>query len=106
MRPSITGWLGACAMACALASPLAHAQKLYLTPDAAADALVKAIRDNDAKALQTVLGSEWKRFIPTDDLSRDDVGAFVAAWDRAHQVQNENDTTALLSVGADPAFAL
>jgi hypothetical protein len=91
---------------CALVPLLAHAQKLYLTPDAAAAALIKAMRANDAAAMQTVLGKDWKRFIPTDELSRDDVDAFLAAWDKEHKVVNEDDSTALLSVGAEPPFTL
>ena len=93
-------------LACLLATPLAHAQKHYLTPDAAAEALVKAMRANDATALQAVLGQEWKRFIPTDDLSRDDVDAFLTAWDQSHKIQPEDDNTALAVVGPDPAFTL
>ena len=42
-------------LACLLAAPLAHAQKPYATPDAAAEALVKAMRANDALAMQAVL---------------------------------------------------
>jgi DUF2950 family protein len=93
-------------LACLVGSPLAHAQKTFMTPESAAEALVKAIRDNDTKALQTVLGAEWKRFIPTDDLSRDDVNAFLAAWDKQHKITNEGDDTALLSVGDEPGFTL
>lgn len=93
-------------LALLLASPLAYAQKSYLTPEAAGEALIKAMRSNDTKAGQTVLGKEWRRFIPTDDLSRDDVDAFLAAWDKEHRVDLEGDTTALLSVGAQPAFTL
>ncbi|HSW22674.1 MAG TPA: DUF2950 family protein, partial [Burkholderiaceae bacterium] len=93
-------------LACLLAAPLAHAQKHYLTPEAAADALVKAMRANDTKAMQAVLGQNWKRFIPTDDLGRDDVVAFLAAWDQAHQIRTEGDSSALVAVGPDPAFTL
>ncbi|HET9206625.1 MAG TPA: DUF2950 family protein, partial [Burkholderiaceae bacterium] len=93
-------------LALACTAPLALAQKLYLTPEAAADALIKAIQANDTPALQTVLGQNWKRFIPTDELSRDDVDAFLAAWAKGHQIVNESDTTALLAVGTEPAFTL
>jgi len=93
-------------LACLLAVPAAHAQRSFTTPESAAEALVKAIRDNDAKAKQMVLGKEWKRFIPTDDLSRDDVDAFLAAWDKQHKIINEGDDTALLSVGDEPGFTL
>ena len=93
-------------LACLLAAPLAHAQKAFMTPESAAEALVKAIRGHDTKALQAVLGQEWKRFIPTDDLSRDDVNAFLAAWDKQHKITSEGDDTALLSVGDEPGFTL
>jgi len=93
-------------LACLLVAPLAHAQKHYLTPEAAAEALVKALRANDTQAMQAVLGQHWKRFIPTDDIGRDDVDAFLAAWDRSHQIQTEGDSTALVAVGPDPAFTL
>ena len=93
-------------LAALLASPLAQAQKTFPTPESAAEALVTAIRSNDAKALQTVLGADWKRFIPTDELGRDDVDAFLAAWDKQHRIVNESDTTALLAVGEEPQFTL
>jgi len=84
---------------------LAHAQKSYESPEVAAETLVKALRANDARAMETVLGKEWKRFVPTDDLSRDDVTAFLAAWDKAHRIEREGDHTALVSVG-DEGFTL
>jgi hypothetical protein len=93
-------------LACALLPALAHAQKHYLTPEAAAEALIKAVRANDTKALQSVLGKDWKRFVPTDDISRDDIDAFFAEWDKGHKIKNEGDDTALLTVGADPGFTL
>ncbi|MDN3919980.1 DUF2950 domain-containing protein [Roseateles violae] len=90
-----------------IAAPLAAlAQKSYATPEAASEALVKAIRDKDAKSLETVLGKDWKRFIPTDDLSHEDVQAFLAAWDKQHGIQQESEGTALLTVGEQPGFTL
>jgi len=106
MTRSIAHLVRTVLLVCLLAAPLAHAQKHFLTPDAAAEALVKAMRADDTKALQAVLGQDWKRFIPTDNLSRDDVDAFLAAWDRTHKIQPEGDRTALVTVGPDPAFTL
>mgnify|MGYP003693734101 CR=1 FL=1 len=106
MTRSLADLARALLLACLLTAPLAHAQKHYPTPEAAAEALVKAMRANDTPALQAVLGQEWKRFIPTDDLSRDDVNAFLAAWDQSHKIQPEDDNTALAVVGPDPAFTL
>src|SRR5262245_55730356 len=106
MRPSILRLLCTSLLAGLLAAPVAHAQKSYPTAESAAEALVKAIRASDTKTLEPVLGKDWKRFMPTDDLSRDDVDAFLAAYDKEHKVYNEGDTTALLSVGAEPGFTL
>ena len=106
LRSIVALLLRALLLAGLLASPLAHAQKGFATPESAADALVTAIRANDAKALQAVLGADWKRFIPTDELSRDDVAAFLAAWDKQHTIVNESDGIALLSVGDEPGFTL
>jgi hypothetical protein len=106
MLRSVVALSRALLLAGLLASPLAHAQKGFTTPDSAAEALVTAVRDHDAKALQAVLGADWKRFIPTDELSRDDVNAFLAAWDRQHKIVNESDGTALLSVGDESGFTL
>jgi type II secretory pathway pseudopilin PulG len=93
-------------LAWALVSPLAQAQKLYPTPEAAATALVEAMRANDKLAMQAVLGKDWKRFIPTDEIGRDDVNAFLAGWDQEHRIAHEDDRTALLSVGSEPGFTL
>jgi hypothetical protein len=49
-----------------LASSLACAQK----SDAASDAFADAVRRSDGNALRTVLGADWKRFIPTDDIDK------------------------------------
>jgi len=106
MTRSIVALVRIALLACLLAAPLAHAQKHYLTPDAAAEALVKAMRTNDTQTMQAMLGKDWKRFIPTDDLSRDDVNAFLAAWDQSHKIDTEGDSTALIAVGPEPAFTL
>jgi hypothetical protein len=88
------------------AAPLAHAQRHFTTPESAAETLVEAMRSKDAGRLQSVLGPQWQRFVPTDDLGRADVEAFLAAWDRQHQIENESDGTAVLTVGAPPGFPL
>jgi hypothetical protein len=103
-------WIAALARAVLLAgllgASLAHAQKGFTTPESAAEALVKALRDNDSRLLEVVLGKEWKRFVPTDDLSRDDVAAFLAGWDKQHRIEHESDGIALLTVGGEPGFSL
>jgi len=110
-EPSMSSsWIARCLRAVLLSAllgaPLAYAQKTFTTPEAAAETLVKAIRANDTKLMQSVLGQDWKRFIPTDDLSREDVAAFLAAWDKQHRIEPEGESGAVLTVGDAPGFVL
>jgi hypothetical protein len=99
MRPSITGLLRALALACALVSPLALAQKVYPSAEAAADAFTNALRKADRKALGVVLGANYKQFVSTDGVERADVEAYLAAWDKQHKVNAEGDNKASISAG-------
>jgi hypothetical protein len=92
-------------VACLLASPLAWAQKSYATAEAAAEAFVEALRRYDTHAMRTVLGADWRRFIPTENVDRKDVDAFIAAWDKKQRSYAEKDGTAMLSVG-EPGWSL
>lgn len=84
-------------LATALTTKTAHAQKLYATPEAAADALVDAIKRNDEAAMKVVLGANWKTFIPPQD--RDDVDEFLKAWDKLHRVRATDPGLAVIEVG-------
>ncbi|MEJ8857274.1 DUF2950 domain-containing protein [Variovorax robiniae] len=70
----------------ALASTATFAQRAYPSAEAAADALHDAISRNDVDALRTVLGPDWRRFVPVGSVDRRDVDAFLAAWDKQHKV--------------------
>ncbi|MET0937130.1 MAG: DUF2950 domain-containing protein [Luteibacter sp.] len=67
----------------------------YPTPDAAGDALVAALKAGDQAALAKVLGSDWRTYIPTDGVDRDDVDAFVDDYASAHKFVTEGSTTHL-----------
>ena len=80
------------ALAAAIGLPLtAQAQMAFPSPEAAADALVAGLATNDDAAVQTVLGANYRRFIPADAVSREDRLDFLAAWSRAHKVVTEGD---------------
>jgi len=81
----------------ALAMPV-HAQKAFPTPEAAADALIDGIARHDPDAVNTVLGADYKRFIPMDDTSAEDRTNFLAAWARNHKVVTTGDK-AMVEVG-------
>ena len=82
----------------AMATPVL-AQKAFPTPEAAADALIDGIARHDPDAVNTVLGADYKRYIPMDDASAEDRTNFLAAWARNHKVVTTGDK-AMVEVGA------
>jgi hypothetical protein len=106
MRASIAGLLRNALLACTLLGPLAHAQKIYPTPEAAADAFTDAIRKADRKALGVVLGANYRQFVSTDQIDRSDLEAYLKAWDKQHKLYNEGDKIALVSVGDEPGWTM
>jgi hypothetical protein len=79
----------------------AFAQKAFDSPEAAADAFVRAVATSDDDALSAVLGPDWKRFIPIDNIDRDDVNAFLAARYKKETIIRDSENRAHLAVGPD-----
>ena len=98
LRP-LAAVLGAALFASTLAmtAPVL-AQKAFLTPEAAADALIDGIARHDPDAVNNVLGADYKRYIPMDDTSAEDRTNFLAAWARNHKVVTTGDK-AVVEVG-------
>ena len=88
--------------ALALAAP-AFAQEAFPTPDAAGDALVKALGTTQADATQlaALLGKDWRTYIPTGSVDRGDVDAFLAKYRESHAWQDTGTDRKMLAVGAD-----
>ena len=80
------------------AATLRAAPSVYPSADAAATALVEAVQNDDKPALAKVLGNDWKTFIPTDGIDREDVDAFLAAYKANHKI-TEKDGASRLEVG-------
>ncbi len=98
LRP-LSAALGAVLFAGTLAVAMpVHAQQAFPTPEAAADALIDGIARHDPDAVNTVLGADYKRFIPLDDTSAEDRTDFLAAWARNHRVVTTGDK-AMVEVG-------
>ncbi|GAB1595637.1 DUF2950 domain-containing protein [Lysobacter claricitrinus] len=94
----------ALALVAASALPLpADAQSTFQTPDAAAEALVKALGTQraDASALAALLGSNWRDYIPLEGVDRADVDAFLAKYRERHAIEAGADGKSMLSVGTD-----
>lgn len=89
-----------------LGATAAHAQAVYPTPDAAANAFVDALAANNGDALKHVLGNDYTRFIPTKDVGEDDIYDFLAQWAKGHEIVDdpaplEGRLSKHLSVGTD-----
>jgi hypothetical protein len=83
--------LAACIAIAFSAVAFAATPSTYPTPDAAATALVEAVQSNDKAALAKVLGADWKTYIPTDDIDREDVDAFLASYKESHKLVAEGN---------------
>lgn len=68
----------------------------YATAAEAAAALVDALKNNDKAALDKVMGSDWREYIPVDDVDREDVDAFLAKYDEKHVISVEGGTSHLV----------
>jgi hypothetical protein len=89
----------AAAIVMALAAGTSFAQKAFPTPDAAAQAFVDALSRSDVEALRTVLGPDWRRFVPAGTVDQEDVYEFLGAWAKQHKVVLEQPEKALLAAG-------
>ena len=62
-------------------------QQTFPTAEAAADAIVDALRKNDDKATAAMLGAGWRDFVSgTPEQENRQRADFLAAWDAAHKV--------------------
>ena len=84
-----------------LTSTMAMAQKAYDSADAAATAFQAAVAKGDKAALATVLGKNWKRFVPTQGIDQEDLDTFLAAWDKGHRIVVQTPEKSLLEVGTE-----
>jgi hypothetical protein len=96
---SVNMLTAAIALALALAAQPSLAQRAYPTPEAASQALVDAIAQGDTDALRTVLGPDWKRFVPAGGIDVEDVYTFLAAWAKQHKTVIEAPDRAMLAAG-------
>jgi hypothetical protein len=89
---------GALIAACT-AAPWALAQAAFPTPQAAADALVDGIARHDDDAIKSVVGPDYRKYIPAGSVDSNDVTNFLAAWAAAHGIQQDGADKAFLQAG-------
>ena len=77
-------------------------QKTFSSPNAAATALVTAVRSGDEKAMLDVLGPRAKRLVSSGDAAEDadERAKFVQRYEQMHRFVNEPDGTTTLYIGA------
>lgn len=76
-------------------------QQHFATAEQAANALTEAIRKDDDKALQAILGMSWSDLIPgTNTEHEEDVRKrYLEAWDQNHKLIPEGDGKMLVEAG-------
>ncbi|CAB3747377.1 DUF2950 domain-containing protein [Paraburkholderia humisilvae] len=104
VRATAAALVAAAALLCS--APAAHAQAVYPTADAAADAFTNALATNDHGAMKHVLGDHYTRFIPTTDIGQDDIYGFLGEWAKGHKIVEDatprnGHPSAHLEVGND-----
>jgi Protein of unknown function (DUF2950) len=81
----------------------ALAQEAFDTPDAAVEALVGAAKSEDMSAILKILGPEGEDIVSSGDdvADRNTREAFIAAYDKKHEIDKEGDGTYSLVLGED-----
>lgn len=92
---ALTLWSG-----CTVSSMAVAQEASYPTADAASAAFVQALRDNDKTVLAKVLGANWKDYIPTEGIDREDVELFLKRYDESHRIEAA-DGLSHLNVGSE-----
>lgn len=81
----------------------AHAQQPakvqgFPTAEAAASALTDAVRRGDDKGLASLLGADWREFVPaTAAQMQRRRTAYLAAWDESHEVKVSGDKAVVVA---------
>lgn len=70
----------------------------FPTPDAAAAAFTDAVRGMNEKALTSILGPEWREFVPTTAAQVQARRAnYLKAWDEAHEIKVSGDKATVVA---------
>lgn len=101
----LRGLIGALAIFAAAFAAMAGTpvQKSFESPEAAVSALVEAVRADDKKAMQSILGPRSRKLVNSGDAVADTKRseAFVKGYDKANKIVLDGDTRATLVIGSD-----
>lgn len=78
-----------------MVSTFALAQQNFTTPGQATDALTKAISEQNEEALNSLLGDNWRDYLPPEGVDPEAVARFLRDWKVSHHVAIDGDTAHL-----------
>ena len=78
-------------------SAQASAQSHFATPDAAVEALVDSVAINDPAQMRAILGNDYRKLLPLDEVSQDDLSAFLQAWAQGHSIKQTQEHKAWIA---------
>lgn len=79
---------------------ISHAQQVFTSPEAAADAFASAVALHNDKQLTALLGDNWRQFLPPEGADPEAVARFNRDWKVSHHIV-QKDNLAHLNVGQE-----
>lgn len=74
-------------------------QAVFAMPEDAANAFTLALVNNDLEMFSKVLGADYREILPVDEIDSEDVGNFLAAWEKHNTLLPQGDQKMLIAVG-------
>ena len=74
-------------------------QAVFAMPEDAANAFTLALVNHDLEMFSKVLGADYREILPVDEIDSEDVGNFLAAWERHNTLLPQGDQKMLIAVG-------
>ena len=79
---------------------MSYAQQMFATPDEAASSFARAIADNNDAQMTTLLGDNWRQFLPPEGADPEAIARFNRDWKVSHQIVQQGNV-AHLNVGQE-----
>jgi hypothetical protein len=74
-------------------------QAVFAMPEDAANAFTLALVNHDMEMLGKVLGADYREFLPVNEIDSEDVGNYLAAWEKHNTLLPQGDQKMLIAVG-------
>ena len=76
-------------------------QAVFTTAGAAALAFAQAVVNGDEEVLYDLLGDDYRKVLPLDEIDREDVENYVDAWEGSNSLLPQGENKVLIVVGED-----